>query len=146
MRTVTMSLARLRPWQLVLAVRIWATFLGLLLSLRRRPLPEVVTRLGSRPRRPPRELPPHRLSRISYRVLRIGPYRPRCLYRALVLYRLLRMQGEDAMLVIGLPEAATSKDAHAWVEIGDRDVGPPPGRVGHTALVRYPEQSWRHAT
>jgi len=78
------------------------------------------------------------LSRAVSRGLRIGPWRPRCLLRSLVLYRLLREQGVDAQLVIGLPDRASSPDAHAWVEVDGRDVGPWPGRKGYEELTRYP--------
>jgi hypothetical protein len=54
-----------------------------------------------------------------------------------VLYRLLREQGDAAVLVVGLPEAAINKDAHAWVELNGIDVGPPPGRAGHEPMARF---------
>ena len=55
-----------------------------------------------------------------------------------MLYRLLRRQGDPAELVIGLPASPRDKDAHAWVELDGRDVGPFPGRNGHVELARYP--------
>ena len=134
-------LTRLRPWHLALALRIWGTFLVLLIQVRRRPLPHVVDALNADPPVVSRQVPPRRLSRTSYRLLRFGPYRPRCLYRALVLFRLLRLQGDRPVLVIGLPQDATGKDAHAWVELEGRDVGPPPGQAGHAPFVRYPLSS-----
>jgi len=71
------------------------------------------------------------------RSLRLGPFRTRCLFGALVLYRLLREQGDPAELVIGLPEEARDQAAHAWVELGGFDLGPPPGRGTHTELARF---------
>jgi Transglutaminase-like superfamily len=71
------------------------------------------------------------------RALHIGARRPSCLVSALILFRLLREQGDPAELVIGLPEDAGTKEAHAWVELDGRDVGPPPGRGHHVALARY---------
>jgi hypothetical protein len=68
----------------------------------------------------------------------VGRHRPRCLINALVLFRLLREQGEAAILVIGLPEVATDERAHAWVEVDGRDVGPPPGGRGYRELARLP--------
>ena len=106
-------------------------------NLRRRPLPDAVGKLGARPRPPTDRIDPRRLSRIVHRTLRIGDRRPRCLINALVLYRLLREQGDPAELVIGLPHDARDKDAHAWVELDGVDVGPPPGRDGHEELARY---------
>jgi hypothetical protein len=64
-------------------------------------------------------------------------YHPRCLTAALVLYRLLREQGESAELVVGLPREPLDKTAHAWIEVDGVDVGPPPGRQGHEELARY---------
>ena len=75
----------------------------------------------------------------GHRSLRIGGIRPRCLYNALVLYRLLREQGDQAVLVIGLPPTAANEEAHAWVELSGYDVGPPPGRNGHEPLARFGE-------
>jgi hypothetical protein len=72
-----------------------------------------------------------------YRTLRLGPRQPTCLVNALVLYRLLREQGDQAELVIGLPADAADKDAHAWVELDGVDVGPPPGRSGHAEMGRF---------
>jgi hypothetical protein len=82
--------------------------------------------------------PPALLSRAVYRSLQLGPLRPRCLTSSLVLYRLLREQGDEAEVVIGLPAAARDHAAHAWVELDNRDIGPPPGRRGHAAIARYP--------
>jgi hypothetical protein len=70
-------------------------------------------------------------------VLRVGRYQPRCLITALVHYRMLAEQGQPAEMAIGLPATALSKDAHAWIEIGGTDVGPPPGRGHHLALAHY---------
>jgi hypothetical protein len=56
----------------------------------------------------------------------------------MVLYTLLRDQGVAAELVIGLPTHGTSTDAHAWVEVAGRDVGPHPGSLGAAELTRFP--------
>ena len=104
-----------------LAVRIWVLLARVVVGLRREPLPALVARL----------------SRAVDRSLRVGGRRPRCLVNALVLYRLLREQGDDAELVVGLPARPVDKDAHAWVELGGVDVGPPPGRSGHEELARF---------
>jgi Transglutaminase-like superfamily len=105
--------------------------------LRRGDLPLVVRDLTAVDH--PREVRarPVRLGRIVARTLAIGPWRARCLHTSLVLYRLLREQGERPELVIGLKEDPREKDAHAWVELGGRDVGPPPGRGRHRELARY---------
>jgi hypothetical protein len=119
-----------------LALRIWALYPRVLVGLRRERLPAFVERLGATGRRRA-PLSPDRLSRAVDRSLRLGARRPRCLVNALVLYRLLREQGDEAELVIGLPRTPADKDAHAWVELGGADVGPPPGRASHEELARF---------
>ena len=120
-----------------LAARAWSSLLRVQWLLRRGPLPTAVRRLADDGDAwwPP--LRPMRMSRIVDRSLRVGRWRPRCLLGALVLFRLLRAQGADAELVIGLPEHAGDHEAHAWVEIEGVDVGPPPGKGRHQELARY---------
>jgi hypothetical protein len=120
-----------------LAVRIWGRFLSTVVGAKQEPLPRFVKRLGgTKPSRQAR-IEPRRLGQAVERVLRLGPWRPRCLFTSLVLYRLLLEQGERPSLVIGLPRLPRDKDAHAWVEIDGVDVGPPPGRSHHEELARY---------
>jgi Transglutaminase-like superfamily len=119
-----------------LALRIWALYPRVLAGLRREQLPAFVARLGrTERRRAPHS--PARLSRAVDRSLRLGARKPRCLVSSLVLYRLLREQGDDAELVIGLPQTPADKEAHAWVELAGVDVGPPPGRGTHEELARF---------
>lgn len=123
--------------KLRLAMRVWVRFVLVSISVHRQPLPSLVARLatmdgGVQPRR----FPPTTLARAVDRSLRVGRHRPRCLLNALVLFSLLREQGDHVELVIGLPEHATDERAHAWVELGGRDVGPPPGRAGHREMAR----------
>jgi hypothetical protein len=120
-----------------LALRVWISYLYVLMRVRREPLPELVSRLGRQGQFSGRRYSPVQLSRATARALRVGQRRPTCLVSSLVLYRLLRMQGEEAELVIGLPLRATDKDAHAWVELDGRDTGPPPGRGQHVPLARF---------
>jgi Transglutaminase-like superfamily len=125
-----------RAW---LLARVWWACLVVLATLRRHSLPQAVTVLGEASTG--ELLPPALLSRAVSRGLRIGWWRPRCLIRSLVLYRLLRAQGDTPELVIGLPHRPESPDAHAWVELAGRDVGPWPGRGQHVELARYPRSS-----
>jgi hypothetical protein len=120
-------------------VRIWWTFLHVHWVLARQALPEVVQCLGtpSASASPWATVPHRRLSRAVDRALRVGARRPRCLINALVLYRLLRADGREAELVIGLPTEAPDHEAHAWVEIDGADVGPPPGQGRHVAMARF---------
>jgi len=120
-----------------LALRVWARFLSIRGPVTRRPIPELVASLGDPLRRAGERIAPIRLRRAVERTLRLGPWRPRCLVGALVLYRLLREQGDPAELVIGLPVEAVDQEAHAWVEIDGVDFGPAPGRAGYEALARF---------
>jgi hypothetical protein len=124
------------PAKIWLLGRVWWTALVVQLILRRHPLPQAVAILGATSARQP--LPPALLSRAVSRGLRLGRWQPRCLIRSLVLFRLLREQGILAELVIGLPEQPHSPDAHAWVELTERDLGPLPGRGSHVEIARYP--------
>lgn len=126
-------------WKPRAALTVWAHLLTVWVALRRRPLPEAIRHLGGPSRLASPRLRPAHWSHLNDRLLRAGPFRPRCLLRALVLYRCLRVQGQDAVVVIGLPREAADEDAHAWVELDGRVVGPAPGRAGHVELVRYPE-------
>jgi hypothetical protein len=125
------------PAKAQLAARIWWAFFGVRVRLYREPLPLLVARLGTvkRPSTDPHT--PARLSSAVDKSLRLGSRRPTCLVNALVLFRLLREQGEAAELVIGLSPNATSEAAHAWIEINGDDVGPPPGKGNHSELARF---------
>jgi hypothetical protein len=118
-------------------MRIWVLFFGMVVEVKRRPLPGVVERLQRAEAGARITVEPARLGRIVERVLRVGPWRVRCLFTSLVLYRLLLQQGDRPQFVIGLPREPKDKDAHAWVELDGRDIGPPPGRSGHEELARY---------
>lgn len=125
----------------MLAARICYWYAAVRIGLWRWPLPRLVERLSRPPKRegsPARQdLEPRRLGRVVHRVLRLGPIRARCLYSSLVFYRLLREQGAEPELVIGLPAQATSPEAHAWIELDGAVVGPPPGRLGRKRLASY---------
>ena len=121
-----------------LVLRIWFSYALVRLRVRREPLPAFVQRLARATRPTRRRYPPSRLSRAVDRSLRLGARQPTCLVSSLVLFRLLREQGDRAELVIGLPHEPVDQDAHAWVEIDGRDVGPPPGRGHHVEMARYP--------
>jgi len=121
-----------------LFVRIWALTVQVAIALRKRPLPDLVESYRARDtvgRHP--IYAPRKLSAAVTRSLRLGPWRPRCLIRSMVLYRLMREQGDEAELVIGLPENPRDHTAHAWVEAQGTDIGPAPGRGNHEELVRY---------
>ena len=123
--------------RVTLAVRIVACYAQVRRRLAREPLPALAASFGEVPVRSGEPIPARQLGWAIDRTLRIGSHRPRCIFNALVLYRLLREQGDPAVLVIGLPKEAMTKDAHAWVEIDGTDVGPPPGRAGHEEMARF---------
>jgi len=127
------------PEKVALLARVWVIAAQLQLALRRHRLPELTASVPVVSRHP--AIPPALLSRAVTRGLRIGRWRPRCLLRSLVLYRMLREQGDVAELVIGLTDTPDSHDAHAWVELDGLDVGPWPGRGPYTELARYPRPS-----
>lgn len=119
-----------------LAVEIWATYARVRGAVHRRPLPELIDELAQAPDRR-LESAPADLSAAVDRRLTFGRRKPTCLVSALVLFRLLRRRGQAAELVIGLREHAVTQEAHAWVELEGRDVGPAPGRNGHVQLARF---------
>jgi hypothetical protein len=132
------SSARLSPLRrLGLALRIVRCYAEVRRRLAKEPLPALAASFGDVRPWVGRPIPPRQLAWAIDRTLRIGSRRPRCIFNALVMYRLLREQGDDAVLVIGLPQAAITKDAHAWVELDGTDVGPPPGRAGHEPMARF---------
>ena len=117
MRRIT-SQARLPlARRVTLAVRIVACYAQVRRRLSREPLPALAASFGAVPVRSGEPIPARQLGWAIDRTLRIGSRRPRCIFNALVLYRLLREQGDPAVLVVGLPRAAINKDAHAWVEL-----------------------------
>ena len=117
--------------RVTLAVRIVACYAQVRRRLAKEPLPALAASFGDVPVRSGEPIPARQLGWAIDRTLRIGSRRPRCIFNALVLYRLLREQGDEAVLVVGLPEAAINKDAHAWVELnGDgRGAATGPGRA-----------------
>ena len=132
------AVSRLGPLRkAALAVRIWSRFVVVRALVRRMPLPALVRRVGRPPRRRRLRLSHALLARAVHRCLHIGDRRPTCLVASVVLFRLLREQGDDVQVVIGLPDVATSKDAHAWVELDGVDLGPPPGRGRHEPMARF---------
>jgi transglutaminase superfamily protein len=122
--------------KLAVAVRTIALYVKVRRRLRRRTIPQVAAEARGWVVSVPAARP-ERLGRLVTRVLAIGPWRARCLHTSFVLFAMLRGRGEPAILVIGLPERPETKEAHAWVELEGRDVGPPPGRGTHVELARY---------
>lgn len=124
------------PAKLELALRVWRSYLLVRARMRREPLPDFVARLGKAGRLRSDRHPPARLSRAVHKSLHIGDHRPTCLVNSLILFHLLRKQGDPAELVLGVPDGKADHFAHAWVELEGTDVGPPPGRGRHLELAR----------
>lgn len=121
----------------IIFVKIWFWFLAVHARLRMHPLPEAIQKLRPRAGSARYPIKPRGLGVVILRVLTVRGHQPRCLINALVHYRLLAEQGLPAEIVIGLEADALDHKAHAWVELGGVDVGPPPGQAGHIALARY---------
>jgi transglutaminase superfamily protein len=121
-----------------LAARILRRYAVVRARLFREPLPGLASRLGRKKEQADgRRHSAAQLSRAVDRTLRLGSRRPSCLASSLVLYSLLREQGDAAELAIGLRDRPTDKTAHSWVELDGVDVGPPPGSHGHVALAHF---------
>lgn len=121
-----------------MAYHIYVTFAQVVyrLRVRRLPVPRVIELVGeAQDVRLPRG-DSVGLGNQIYRALSVGRFQPRCLTLAMTHFTLLSRLGLNPSLVIGLPRPDTS-DAHAWVEVGGRDVGPPPGRDGSKELARF---------
>jgi hypothetical protein len=125
------------PGKISLSLRLWVLLGRVYVGVKRNSLPKFIEELRETQANAQTKFEPARLGRIVEKVLRVGPWRARCLFTSLVLYRLLLEQGDHPEVVIGLPREPRDKDAHAWIEIGGRDVGPPPGRSRHEVLARY---------
>ncbi len=124
------------PAKVVLALRVWHSYLLVRRSVKKMPLARLARELSGTKASLP-HYAPELLSHAVARSLRVGRYQPRCLITSLVLFRILREQGDEPVLVIGLPPEGVDHRAHAWVEIDTRDVGPPPGKGRHIALARF---------
>jgi hypothetical protein len=126
-----------RAAKLRLGLRVVSAYLLVRWKIRREPLPALVDRITTMHSQAGPRQHPRRLSRAVDRILRIGRRQPTCLVSSLVLFKLLREQGDPAEIVIGLPDSPSDKDAHAWVELDGVDVGPPPGKSGHAEMARF---------
>ncbi len=124
--------------KLLLVGRVWTHYARVSYALRRHSLPDLVRSLDRLPARGRSRQHPATYARAIHLGLRLGPWAPRCLPKALIMFRLLREQGDNPQLVIGIPERATTHIAHAWIELEGKDVGPPPGRGGRGVLAQYP--------
>lgn len=122
--------------KVLLAVRVWRSYVCVLRSVKKTPLARLTKELPNNSSSL-RHHSPELLSHAVGRSLRVGRYQARCLTASLVLLQLLREQGDEAVLVIGLPPQAVDHKAHAWVELDGRDVGPPPGRGRHVEFARF---------
>jgi Transglutaminase-like superfamily len=123
--------------KLLLALRVWRSYVVVLWKVRTKPLPRLTRDLGAG-RTSLQRHPPELLSHAVGRCLRLRSRQARCLTAALVLFKLLREQGDEPVLAIGLPAQAVDHRAHAWIELDGHDVGPPPGKGRHVPLARYP--------
>lgn len=108
--------------------RAWAYLLVANLALRFLPVSRagaLLGRLGGRPRKRPTGVPADRLARLVAIAGRHHLLPMTCLPRSLALQALLRRQGIEAELRIGVRREAGELRAHAWVEQAGAPVGEP---------------------
>lgn len=110
-------LVRLTARERVVLLRAWWLLLVVDVALRVVPLTWLLPRDGvRRPRTPPPS--PERIAWLLDVARRHSPARATCLSDALVLTRLLRAEGLEAVLNLGVARAGGPLRAHAWVESG----------------------------
>ena len=63
-----------------------------------------------------------------------GPFRTKCLPRAVVLWALLQRHGFDAEVQLGVRQAGRGLEAHAWVELDGVSLDEPVERMPFVAL------------
>ena len=124
------------PAKLLWAVRVYWTWLTVLLRINRIPLPDLVKKMKGQSRVSLPWSPQRTVANVA-RLLRIRDPGARCLVASLVGLRMLSRMGREAELVIGLPSDPVDHSAHAWLEIDGRDIGPPPGGTGYVEIARY---------
>jgi hypothetical protein len=112
-------LVRLTARERRLLVRAWWQLLLVGAALRVVPLTWLLLHgVAVRPRMPP--MPAERIAWLLEIARRYSPVRSTCLTDALVLVRLLRGEGIDAVLKVGVAHGEGALRAHAWVEYRGR--------------------------
>ncbi len=111
------------PAKLLWAVRVYWTWVAVLLRIGRTPLPDLVEQMRG-PSRVSLPWSPQRAVANVARLLRVRNPGARCLVASLVGLRMLSRMGCGAELVIGLPSNPVDHSAHAWLEVDGRDIGP----------------------
>jgi len=127
----------------VCSMTLTALFLPLL--TRSMSLPSMVAFLDTRSSPPPGGDPRH-VYDLAEKILarNIGPFRPGCYRRSLMLFRELRRRGWGVRIVFGIREEKGSLDGHAWIEIDGQALGEAgdPAEAFSIAFA-YPETSSR---
>lgn len=131
----------LKPAERVLLWRAWVRLLWVGVALRVLPLPKVQSLCAGsgRPLRSP--VPASRLADLAAAAARHHILTLHCLPRALVLQSLLRDQGSDADLRIGVRRMEDAMEAHAWVEQDGRVIGDSPEIVHQYLPLERPRHS-----
>ena len=83
-----------------------------------------------------RQTRPERVAWLVEAAARQSWPRPTCLRQSLVLYELLKQQGQDARLMIGTTMQRGDFQAHAWVEVDGREFGGE-GQPRYAELVSF---------
>jgi hypothetical protein len=116
------QLIRLTRRERRLLLRAWWHLLLVDVALRIVPVTWLLSRTAVVPRRSP-SLPPERVGWLLSVARRHSPVRATCLTEALVLARMLRAEGVEATVTIGVACLRGRLRAHAWVEQGGQIVG-----------------------
>ncbi len=101
-------------------------------------LPALIGLLDSRRPRPAAATDPAAAVRLVDGLLgvRLGPLRPGCVRRSLLLFALLRRRGQPVTILYGLRPDTSRLEGHSWLELGGQAVGEV-GDPRHTFRVTY---------
>ena len=114
-------LIRLTARERALLVRAWWQLLLVDVALRLVPVTWLLPRAAARISRTP-SVPPERIVWLLDVARRYAPARSTCLKDSIVLVRLLRAEGIDAVLNLGVARADGTLRGHAWVECHGRTI------------------------
>jgi len=124
-------------------IRISMTACCLPLLTRTMALPSLLAFLDSPAKSEMRDDPTHLLGLVGGVLARdLGPFKPGCYRRSLILFRELRRHGRPARVVFGIRDQEDSLDGHAWVEVDGKALGEPedPSKV-FRVVYSYPDPS-----
>ncbi len=118
------AIGRIPPRDLPAVFRMGVTACSLPLLEHLMSLPSLVSLLDTS-RRSQRKGDPDRIVELAGKILarNIGPFKPGCFRRSLILFAELRRIGWPARIVFGIREHDDALDGHAWVELDGAGLG-----------------------